>query len=261
MRIKAPAKLDRKLTTTTIQTKQPRLSAEQVAKINKSLEGASAQKILEWSLKELHPKIALASSFGLEDVALIDMMVKINPKARIFSLETGRLHQETYDVMDEIKDRYNIQIEAFFPDAARVEKMVREKGMNLFYHSVENRKLCCGIRKVEPLNRALSQLDGWITGIRKDQTQNRTTANYVEIDTDHGNIIKVNPLLDWSLDQVWVYVKQNKVPYNILHDRGFPSIGCEPCTRAIQPGEDPRAGRWWWEQDNKECGLHVKGGH
>jgi len=261
MRIKAPAKLDRKLTTTTIQTKQPRLSAEQVAKINKSLEGASAQKILEWSLKELHPKIALASSFGLEDVALIDMMVKINPKARIFSLETGRLHQETYDVMDEIKDRYNIQIEAFFPDAARVEKMVREKGMNLFYHSVENRKLCCGIRKVEPLNRALSQLDGWITGIRKDQTQNRTTANYVEIDTDHGNIIKVNPLLDWSLDQVWAYVRQNKVPYNILHDRGFPSIGCEPCTRAIQPGEDPRAGRWWWEQDNKECGLHVKGGH
>ena len=247
--------------TTTIQTKQPKLSAEQVAKINKSLEGASAQKILEWSLKELHPKIALASSFGLEDVALIDMMVKINPKARIFSLETGRLHQETYDVMDEIKDRYNIQIEVFFPDAARVEKMVREKGMNLFYHSVENRKLCCGIRKVEPLNRALSQLDGWITGIRKDQTQNRTTANYVEIDTDHGNIIKVNPLLDWSLDQVWVYVKQNKVPYNILHDRGFPSIGCEPCTRAIQPGEDPRAGRWWWEQDNKECGLHVKGGH
>ncbi|HEY4673801.1 MAG TPA: phosphoadenylyl-sulfate reductase [Nitrososphaerales archaeon] len=261
MQIKAPAKIDRKLTTTTIQAKQPRLSAEQVAEINKSLEGASAQKILEWSLKELHPKIALASSFGLEDVALIDMMVKINPKARIFSLETGRLHQETYDVMDEIKDRYNIQIEAFFPDAARVEKMVREKGMNLFYHSVENRKLCCGIRKVEPLNRALSQLDGWITGIRKDQTQNRTTANYVEIDTDHGNIIKVNPLLDWSLDQVWVYVKQNKVPYNILHDRGFPSIGCEPCTRAIQPGEDPRAGRWWWEQDNKECGLHVKGGH
>ena len=261
MQIKAPAKIDRKLTTTTIQAKQPRLSAEQVAKINKSLEGASAQKILEWALKELHPKIALASSFGLEDVALIDMMVKINPKARIFSLETGRLHQETYDVMDEIKDRYNIQIEVFFPDAARVEKMVREKGMNLFYHSVENRKLCCGIRKVEPLNRALSQLDGWITGIRKDQTQNRTTANYVEIDTDHGNIIKVNPLLDWSLDQVWVYVKQNKVPYNILHDRGFPSIGCEPCTRAIQPGEDPRAGRWWWEQDNKECGLHVKGGH
>jgi len=249
------------LETTTIQTKQPKLSAEQVAKINKSLEGASAQKILEWSLKELHPKIALASSFGLEDVALIDMMVKINPKARIFSLETGRLHQETYDVMDEIKDRYNIQIEAFFPDAARVEKMVREKGMNLFYHSVENRKLCCGIRKVEPLNRALSQLDGWITGIRKDQTQNRTAARYVEIDTDHGNIIKVNPLLDWSLDQAWAYVRQNKVPYNILHDRGFPSIGCEPCTRAIQPGEDPRAGRWWWEQDNKECGLHVKGGH
>lgn len=247
--------------TTTIQTKQPKLSAEQVAKINKSLEGAPPQKILEWTLKEFHPKISLASSFGLEDVTLIDMMVKVNPKARIFSLETGRLHQETYDVMDEIKDKYGIQIEVYFPDAARVEKMVREKGMNLFYHSVENRKLCCGIRKVEPLNRALSQLDGWITGIRKDQTQNRTAARYVEIDTDHGNIIKVNPLLDWSLDQAWAYVRQNKVPYNILHDRGFPSIGCEPCTRAIQPGEDPRAGRWWWEQDNKECGLHVKGGH
>jgi len=237
------------------------LSEEQVAKINKSLAGTSAQKILEWAFKELHPKIALASSFGLEDVVLIDMMVKINPKARIFSLETGRLHQETYDVMDEIRDKYGIQIEVFFPDTARVEKMVREKGMNLFYHSVENRKLCCGIRKVEPLNRALSQLDGWITGIRKDQTQNRITAKYVEIDTDHGNILKVNPLLDWSFDQVWEYVRQNKVPYNKLHDRGFPSIGCEPCTRAVQPGEDARAGRWWWEQDNKECGLHVKGGH
>jgi phosphoadenosine phosphosulfate reductase len=249
------------LATTTVQTKQPKLSEERVAEINRSLEGAPPQKILEWALKELHPKIALASSFGLEDVALIDMLVKINPKARVFCLETGRLHQETYDVMDEIKEKYNIQIEVFFPDTARVEKMVRERGMNLFYHSVENRKLCCGIRKVEPLNRALSQLDGWITGIRKDQTQNRTTARYVEIDTDHGNIIKVNPLLDWSFNQVWDYVRQNKVPYNVLHDRGFPSIGCEPCTRAIQPGEDPRAGRWWWEQDNKECGLHVKGGH
>jgi len=249
------------LATTTVQTKQPKFSEEKIAEINRSLEGATPQKILEWALKELHPKIALASSFGLEDVALIDILVKINPKARVFCLETGRLHQETYDVMDEVKDKYNIQIEVFVPDAARVEKMVREKGVNLFYHSVENRKLCCGIRKVEPLNRALSQLDGWITGIRKDQTQNRTTAKYIEIDTDHGNIIKVNPLLDWSFGQVQEYVKQNKVPYNVLHDRGFPSIGCEPCTRAVQPGEDPRAGRWWWEQDNKECGLHVKGSH
>lgn len=240
---------------------KPRLPEEQVAKLNKSFEGLSPQKILEETLKQFHPKIALASSFGLEDVALIDMMVKINPKARIFSLDTGRLHQETYDVMDEIRDKYGIEIEVFFPDAARVERMVREKGMNLFYDSVENRKLCCGIRKVEPLNRALSQLDGWITGIRRDQTQNRTTARYIEIDNDHGGIIKVNPLLDWTLDQVWAYVRQNKLPYNILHDRGFPSIGCEPCTRAVQLGEDPRAGRWWWEQGNKECGLHVKGGH
>ena len=246
----------------TLQTaKKMRLTEAQLNEINSSFHDATPQKILEWTLNEFHPRIALASSFGVEDVALIDMMVKINPKARVFSLDTGRLHQETYNVMDEIKAKYNNTIEVCFPDTTRVERMVREKGMNLFYDSVENRKLCCGIRKVEPLNRALSELDGWITGIRRDQTQNRTAAKYVEIDTDHGGIVKVNPLLDWTLDQVWNYVKENKVPYNVLHDRGFPSIGCEPCTRAITAGEDPRAGRWWWEQGNKECGLHVKGGH
>ena len=243
-----------------LQTEAKR-TGEQVSSLNASFAGASPQKILEWTLREFHPKIALASSFGAEDVALIDMMVRINPNARVFSLDTGRLNQETYDVMDEIKGRYNIEIQVMFPDRATVEKMVREKGMNLFYDSVENRKSCCGIRKIEPLNRALKELDGWITGIRKDQTQNRQTANYIEIDHDHGGIIKVNPLLDWKWDQVWEYVRQNKVPYNVLHDRGYPSIGCEPCTRAIEPGEDPRAGRWWWEQGNKECGLHVRGKH
>jgi len=243
-----------------LQTKA-KLTQEQVNSLNASLAGASPQKILQWVLGEFHPKIALASSFGAEDVALIDMMVKVNPKARVFTLDTGRLNQETYDIMDEIKGKYNMEIKVIFPDNNTVEKMVREKGMNLFYDSVENRKLCCGIRKIEPLNRALKELDGWITGIRKDQTQNRQAANYVEIDNDHGGIIKVNPLLDWKWDQVWDYVKQNKVPYNVLHDRGYPSIGCEPCTRAIEPGEDPRAGRWWWEQGNKECGLHVRGKH
>jgi len=209
-------------------------------------------------LDNLHPRIAMASSFGAEDVAVIDMIMKINPKARIFTLDTGRLNQETYDVMDEIHTKYNLNIEVMFPDHNEVEQMVRVNGMNLFYHSIGNRKLCCGIRKVHPLNRMLSTLDGWITGLRADQTEVRLNANKLEIDSQHNDIIKVNPIINWTWEQTWDYVKKNNVPYNKLHDKGFPSIGCEPCTRAIKSGEPLRAGRWWWELDpQKECGLHA----
>ena len=160
--------------------------------------------------------------------------------------------------MDEIHKKYNLNIEVMFPDHNEVEQMVRVNGMNLFYHSIGNRKLCCGIRKVHPLNRMLSTLDGWITGLRADQTEVRSNANKLEIDSQHNDIIKVNPIINWTWEQTWDYVKKNNVPYNKLHDKGFPSIGCEPCTRAIKSGEPLRAGRWWWESDpQKECGLHA----
>jgi len=223
------------------------------------LESTSAQEVVSWVLKQFGDRVALASSFGAEDVALIHMMAQVTPKARVFTLDTGRLNQETYDVMDKIRDKYRVSIEVMFPKAEAVEQMVREKGLNLFYHSIENRKLCCGIRKVEPLNRALAGLEAWITGLRRDQVVTRTAVKKVDLDADHGGIVKINPLADWTWEQVMSYVKANRVPYNVLHDQGYPSIGCAPCTRAIKTGEDFRAGRWWWERpEQKECGLHVK---
>jgi len=236
-----------------------KFSVEQINQLNKDLK--TPQQVLKWAIDNLYPKLGMASSFGAEDVAVIDMMMKINPKTRIFTLDTGRLNQETYDVMDEIRDKYNINIEVMFPDQNEVEQMVRVNGMNLFYQSMGNRKLCCGIRKVHPLNKMLAKLDGWITGLRNDQTQNRAGSKKIEIDEQHNDMIKINPIIDWSWDQTWDYIKSNNIPYNKLHDKGYPSIGCEPCTRAIKPGEPLRAGRWWWESDpEKECGLHADHG-
>jgi phosphoadenosine phosphosulfate reductase len=237
----------------------PKFTVEQIQQLNANLK--TPQDVLKWSLDNLHPRIAMASSFGAEDVVVIDMIMKINPKARIFTLDTGRLNQETYDVMDEIRKKYNMNIEVMFPDQNETEQMVRVNGMNLFYHSIGNRKLCCGIRKVHPLNKMLSILDGWITGLREDQTEVRLKANRIEFDEQHNGIIKINPILEWTWEQTWDYIKKNNIPYNKLHDHGFPSIGCEPCTRAIKPGEPLRAGRWWWESDSqKECGLHADHG-
>lgn len=234
-------------------------TAEQIQQLNERLK--TPQDILKWALDNLHPRIAMASSFGAEDVVVIDMMMKINPKSRIFTLDTGRLNQETYDVMDEIRNKYNTNIEVMFPDSNEVEQMVRVNGMNLFYQSMTNRKLCCGIRKVHPLKKMLSTVDGWITGLRADQTEIRSGSKRIEIDPQHNGIIKVNPIIEWTWEKTWDYIKNNNVPYNKLHDMGYPSIGCEPCTRAIKPGEPLRAGRWWWEEDpQKECGLHAEHG-
>ena len=236
-----------------------KFAADQIQQLNENLK--TPQEVLQWSLTNLHPGIAMASSFGAEDVVVIDMMMKINPKSRIFTLDTGRLNHETYDVMDEIRKKYDISIEVMFPDQNEVEQMVRVNGLNLFYNSIGNRKLCCGIRKVHPLNRMLSTLDGWITGLRADQTEVRLKANKIEIDEQHNGIIKINPIIEWTWEQTWDYIKKNNIPYNKLHDNGYPSIGCEPCTRAIKPGEPLRAGRWWWESDSqKECGLHADHG-
>lgn len=235
------------------------MDAAEVSRLAQEFEGKQAQDALRWALDRFGSRIALASSFGAEDVVIIDMMARINrEKTNVFTLETGRLNQETYDVMDDVRARYGISINAYFPDQKEVEEMIRAKGMNLMYESVENRKLCCEVRKVHPLNRALRELDGWITGLRRDQVATRAGTKKIELDAAHGNIVKLNPLADWTSDMVWDYIKKNNVPYNKLHDKGYPSIGCEPCTRAVQPGEDPRAGRWWWENAAaKECGLHF----
>lgn len=230
---------------------------------NKSaeLERFSANELLAWAFEVCHPRIALACSFQAEACVLIDLIHRLRgADFRVFTLDTGRLHQETYDCMDAIRERYGIGVEVFFPEAARVENMVRTHGLNLFYQSVESRQMCCDIRKVEPLQRALQEVDAWMTGLRREQAVTRTTVRKVEIDHDHGGILKVNPLADWSTTQVWDYIRANQVPYNRLHDQGYPSIGCAPCTRAVEPGEDMRAGRWWWEHpETRECGLHVKG--
>lgn len=244
----------------TSQSAPLRLSSAEAERLADEFESKSPSDVLRWAVGTFQSRIALSSSFGAEDVVIIDLLSKIEPSARVFTLDTGRLHQETYDLMDTVRSRYSVKLEVQFPDRAAVEKMVDEHGLNLFYESVENRKLCCGVRKVEPLNRALSGLDAWITGLRRDQVQTRATTRKVELDAQHDNIVKVNPIADWNSEQVWEYIRQNKIPYNPLHDNGFPSIGCASCTRAIKPGEDPRAGRWWWETEGvKECGLHYDG--
>jgi phosphoadenosine phosphosulfate reductase len=234
-------------------------TVHQLKQIAPQMENKSAQEVLRWAMDTYRLRIALASSFGPEDIVLIDMMIKIEKeKTRIFTLDTGRLNQETYDLIDTISRKYNIHIEVFFPEHKEIEQMVQAKGMNLMYESVENRKLCCEIRKVHSLQRALNKLDGWITGLRREQFITRAHVKKVEIDSTHSNIVKVNPLADWTHEMVWSYIHENNVPYNRLHDIGYVSIGCEPCTRAIEPNEDPRAGRWWWETGTpKECGLHL----
>ena len=233
-----------------------KFTQEQVDVLNSRI--TTAEEALQWASDNLHPKVAKASSFGAEDSVIMDIMLKINPKFRFFTLDTGRLPQETYDIMDVVRKKYNISIEVLFPDAKEVEDMVREKGVNLFYESVDNRKLCCEIRKVHPINKILNTLDGWITGLRRDQTKNREDLTIFQLDPGHGGILKINPIVDWTSDEIQEYIKKNNLPQNSLLDKGYPSVGCEPCTRPIKPGEDLRAGRWWWEEGgNKECGLHI----
>lgn len=234
------------------------MTKEEISTLNEALRGASPQEVLAQVLQKFGDKIALSSSLGAEDQVLTDMLMKINPKARIFTLDTGRLFPETYDLIDRTSRKYKTKIEVFFPEHQKVEKMVNEKGINLFYESVENRKFCCHLRKIEPLQRAFAELDAWICGLRAGQAVTRKDIALVEWDENNG-LVKVNPLASWSEEQVWAYIHEHKVPYNVLHDKGFPSIGCQPCTRAVEPGEDVRAGRWWWENpDTKECGLHKR---
>jgi phosphoadenosine phosphosulfate reductase len=232
------------------------MNKERIDTLNIRLHDLSAEEILHHVLKEFGDSITFASSLGAEDQVITHMIAQINKETSIFMLDTGRLFPETYDLLEKTNLRYKINIKVFFPNAQQVEEMVNEKGINLFYKSIENRKLCCHIRKTIPLQRALEGKKAWITGLRKQQAVTRTDLDKVVWDDVNG-LIKVNPLIEWSENDIWDYIKKHNIPYNPLHDKGYPSIGCQPCTRAIFPGEDIRAGRWWWENpETKECGLH-----
>jgi phosphoadenosine phosphosulfate reductase len=228
-----------------------------ISTLNKEAEAASLVSMLGKLAVQFPGKVIFTTSLGIEDQVITDMIFSNNLNIRVITLDTGRLFEETYKVFNRTVDKYGKMIEVFFPKNESVEKMVTEKGPLSFYKSVENRKECCNIRKVEPLKRALEGMECWVTGLRASQSDNRHDLNFFEWDNGF-KLIKYNPLLHWSLEDCQKYVRENNVPYNVLHDRGFVSIGCAPCTRAIQPGEDFRAGRWWWEDNSKkECGLHT----
>ena len=231
---------------------------EQALELTDRLKGKSPEEVLKYFIDKCDQKVGFASSLGAEDQVLTDMICKINMNVNIFTLDTGRLFPETYNLIAKTSDHYEKKIKVYFPDHKKVEEMVEELGINHFYKSVENRERCCYLRKKEPLKRAFKGLEAWICGLRRDQSITRFNNKLVEWDEQHG-LFKINPLIDWTEGQVWDYIEKNSVPYNELHDKGFPSIGCQPCTRAIEPGEDVRAGRWWWEKPEKrECGLHNR---
>lgn len=237
------------------------ISREEIEKLNKDFTGKAPQEILRWGLDFFgNGNIALSSSLGAEDQVLTDMLVKINPKARIFTLDTGRLPQETYDVISEAMIKYGMKYEVLFPESKDVEEMENSFGPNLFYQGIEQRKLCCEIRKIRPLRKILSTLDAWLCGLRREQNVSRAQIEKIVWD-DNFSLVKLSPLAEWTEQDVWSYIRENNVPYNKLHDKGYPSIGCAPCTRAVKTGEHHRAGRWSWEEpEKKECGLHVVNG-
>ena len=222
---------------------------------NDQFRNTASEDIIAYFLNYFKNKIAFSTSLGLEDQVITHMISRIDPSTNIFTLDTGRLFPETYDLMDRTVKKLNVKIRIYFPDAGEVEDMVSRKGINLFYDSIENRKECCTIRKIFPLQRALKNTQIWVTGLRESQSENRHNIRKFEFD-EKFNIIKYNPLINWNLDKVIRYLDLNNVPQNKLHKQGFASIGCAPCTRAITPDEDLRAGRWWWENSKKECGLH-----
>lgn len=218
-----------------------------------------ALEILRRGFAQVQGPVALACSFSVEDVAVIDLLSQLAPTTRVFAIDTGRLNEETYETAESVSQRYNLAIDWYFPECSAVEQLERDKGLFSFRESLANRRECCGIRKVEPLRRALAGLSGWITGLRREQSVTRDALQAIEVDPMNGGLLKINPLLDWSEAQLWDYAKTRRLPVNCLHQQGYPSIGCAPCTRAVQPGEPSRAGRWWWENaEHKECGLHRR---
>lgn len=221
---------------------------------------ATAAEIIAWAVQTFGNSLTFASSFGAEDMVVLDVLLQVNPSASVFLLDTGRLHQETYDLLARTRERYGRPVTVYVPRTEALQQLLDTAGPNGFYDSREARKACCQVRKVEPLGRALNGYDAWLTGLRREQSVTRGSLPIVELDEAHGGIVKISPLADWSEAQVWTYIREHDLPYNALHDRGFSSIGCAPCTRAIAPGEEVRAGRWWWEApEHKECGLHLNG--
>lgn len=233
------------------------MSKATITFLSDNTKNLSIEESLAFLVKEYPNQVVFSTSFGQEDQVITDFIGEIKLPITVFTLDTGRLFQETYDVFHKTVKKYKTEIKTYFPDTAAVEALLNEKGPNSFYDSVENRKECCFIRKVAPLTKALKGNAIWITGLRAEQSENRSDLNFFEYDA-HFDIIKFNPLLKWTLQEVEEYLEKNNVPQNSLHKQGFVSIGCAPCTRAILPGEDIRAGRWSWESSHKECGLHQK---
>lgn len=230
----------------------------EVGELSNYFDDAHPEDVLAWSFDRFGERVALVSSFQAEAMVLLDMSTRLNPDVRVITIDTGRLPQETYDVIDRVRRRYGIQVEVRFPEARSVERMATRHGLNLFYEDVKLRLLCCHVRKVEPLRKMLADLDAWVTGLRREQWATRANIRKLEVDHDHGGILKVNPLADWTEEEVWDYIREYDLPYNQLYDQGFTSISCAPCTRPVPPGEDPRSGRWWWETNApKECGMHC----
>ena len=235
-----------------------RMHPAEVDKLAEQFEDQSPEEILAWAAEKFGDSLALSISFQVTGMVLLDMLSRISPSTRIITLDTGRLPAATYDLIDRTQMRYGCHIEVHHPDPDELSKIVARHGMNMFYRSYSLRVLCCEVRKVKPLERALSGLDAWITGLARSQGGRRTHTPKIQIDAGRGGMVKLNPLADWSFERVWDYIRANDVPYSELYDRGYTSIGCDPCTRPIEPGEDPRAGRWWWEDGvPKECGIHV----
>lgn len=230
-----------------------------INELNNKVSHLETKEVLKYVFQNFnHKEIGFSSSFGAEDQALTHMLLSVEKNAHIFTLDTGRLHPETYSVMDATNLKYGIKVKVLFPNTKEVEDLYKTQGINGFYESIQNRKSCCFIRKIEPLQRALKPLKVWITGLRAEQSITRENLDMFEFD-ENNDVIKVNPLLHWSEKDIWDFIKAERIPYNKLHDQGFPSIGCAPCTRAVKDGEDIRSGRWWWENpEHKECGLHIK---
>ncbi|HEV2126974.1 MAG TPA: phosphoadenylyl-sulfate reductase [Chloroflexota bacterium] len=222
------------------------------------LDDREPQEIMAWALETFGRRISICTSFQADGMAILDMATKIDPQVRVFTVDTGRLPQETYDFIEQVRQRYGLDIDIYLPDTREVEVMVRRHGANLFYQAVPLRLTCCDIRKVRPLRRALEDLDAWVTGLRRDQWASRANIRKVEIDHDHGGLLKVNPLADWTEEEVLEYLSANDVPVHPLYAKGYRTISCTPCTRPVAEGEDARSGRWWWEVNApKECGMHC----
>jgi len=233
------------------------LDEQAITELALAYEERTPQDVLRWTLERFGSRAALCTSFQADGMVILDMAWRIDPKVRVFTIDTGRLPQETYALLDRVREQYNLEIEVYFPDATQVESIVRRYGTNLFYREVKLRILCCQARKVLPLRRVLATLDAWVTGLRREQSATRAAVRKIELDQEHGGLVKVNPLATWTEQEVWDYIRAHDVPYHPFYDQGYTSIGCAPCTRPTTPGEDPRAGRWRG-REKTECGLHLR---